>query len=134
MAKKSAAKKRPKLEQGILELMQALDSQVARALERTPAEREIHGVQKWEPLGEKVEQVSAFVLESFAGRAITLDALLICAEAFGKSLRLIVDELGSEGLGQIRTRYCEQALERPRPPRQQRDCCGHQRNYDRQNH
>jgi len=99
-------------EEGLLMAMRALDNQVAREWQkRSPAEREIHGVQKWEPIAKRVENLSVFVLDSFADESVGLDSLLILAQTMAKSLQLIVDELGEEGLGEIRRSYCASAAE-----------------------
>ena len=107
----SKAERKPGLEQGTLLLMQALDSQIARDLERSPVEREVHGVQKWKPYDERVERLAGFVLEALGDNEVGLDSLLVCARAFAKSLQLAVEELGVEGLGELRTAYCFAALE-----------------------
>ena len=94
-----------------MEAMQALDNQVARRMERSPAEREVHGVQKWEPYQSKIEEVTALVMQAFGEDSVKLDSLLILAQAFVKSLYLLTEELGVEGLGEIRAAYCRTALE-----------------------
>lgn len=98
--------KMPPLEEGLLRAMQALDRQVAREMQRTPAEREAKGVRKWTPYERRVENVTSFVLNSLGEEAITLDSVLILAQSFSKSLYLIAEELGVEGLGEVRAQYC----------------------------
>lgn len=100
-----------KLEEGLLQAMKAIDNQIARSMQRTPAKREVHGVQKWEPYDTRVENIAAFVLNELGAESITLDAMIVLAQAFTKSLRLICDDLGVEGLGAVRTSYCLKALE-----------------------
>jgi len=39
--------KAPPLEQGLLTAMKAIDNQIAREMQRSPAEREAPGMQKW---------------------------------------------------------------------------------------
>ncbi|MCB0359421.1 MAG: hypothetical protein KDD44_07285, partial [Bdellovibrionales bacterium] len=76
------AEKTPKEEplvRGLRMAMQALDRQVARAMQRDPAERDVHGVQKWEPLQERIERVSSFLLNSLGEQEIQLDSLLVLA-------------------------------------------------------
>lgn len=99
------------LESGLMQALKALDNQVSRALERTPAEREESGVQKWKPYSERVELVSGFLLDSFAEEEIGLDSLLILAQVFPKVLSILGDELGEEGLGKIRSSYFQSVLE-----------------------
>jgi hypothetical protein len=98
--------KLPPLEAGILQAMKAVDSQIARAMSRTPSEREAQGVQKWLPLTERVERVCALVMNALGDEEIGLDSVLVFAQAFPKALSLIVDDLGEEGLGKMRASYC----------------------------
>ena len=107
----SKQEKMPPLEGGILTALRALDNQIARAMERSPSEREEHGVQKWEPYQQKVEQCAAIVLSAFAEDEIKLDSVLVAAQAFTKSLYLLSEELGEAGLGKVRTAYVKAALE-----------------------
>jgi len=86
--------------------MKAVDSQIARAMSRTPAEREVQGVQKWQPLVDRVERVCAFVMNALGDEEIGLDSVLVFAQAFPKALSLIVEDLGEEGLGKVRAAYC----------------------------
>ncbi len=106
-----AERQLPPLEQGLLTAMRALDNQIARAMQRSPSEREAHGVQKWEPIATRVENVCAFVLNSLGDEDVTLDSLLVLSQAMAKSLALVVDDLGLEGLGEIRSGYVSSALE-----------------------
>ena len=99
-----------KLEQGLIQAMRAIENQVARAMQRSPAEREIHGVQKWEPYNTRVENVTAFLLEEIGENTVSLDALLVLAQAFPKALHLLVNDIGREGLGDVRTSYCLEAM------------------------
>lgn len=101
-----------KLEQGLLQAMRAIDNQVARAMQRSPAAREVHGVQKWEPYNTRVESVTAFLLEEVGSTSITLDSVLVFSQAFTKALQLIVSDLGREGLGEVRASYCLDAMEK----------------------
>ena len=98
------------LQQHVLASLHALDAQVARAMQRTPKEREEHGVEKWQPFQERVERITGVVLQGFADEACKLDGVLIMAEAYAKSLRMLVEELEKEGLGEVRSRYCEVAF------------------------
>ncbi len=107
----SRSDKLPPLEEGLLKAMQALDRQVAREMQRTPAEREVKGVRKWEPIERRVENVTSFVLNSIGEDSITLDSVLILAQSFAKSLYLITEELGVDGLGTVRSEYCRGAIE-----------------------
>ncbi|MBP9839069.1 MAG: hypothetical protein KBC84_10205 [Proteobacteria bacterium] len=99
------------LEQGLLSAMQAIDNQIARAMERNPAERETHGVQKWEPINNKVEQVCVFLMNALGDDEIKLDSLLVLYQSLSKSLLMVVEDLGEEGLGKMRSSYCLSALE-----------------------
>ena len=101
-----------KLEQGLLQAMSAIDNQVARAMQRTPSQREVHGVSKWEPYNTRVENIAAFILEEVGGNSSSLDSVLVLSQAFTKALHLLVGDLGREGLGEIRTAYCLDAMEK----------------------
>jgi len=91
--------------------MQALDRQVMREMQRSPEERELHGVQKWEPINRRVELVAAFVMNALGDDEVGLDSLLIMAQAFPKALRLVMEDLGEDGLGGVRAAYCREAME-----------------------
>jgi hypothetical protein len=99
------------LEQGLLNAMKALDNQIAREMQRSPAETDKHGVQKWEPYQKRIESVSAFVMNALGGQEVDLDSLLVLAQAMTKCLQLVVEELGQDGLGQVRSSYCQIAME-----------------------
>lgn len=99
------------LEEGILRAMSAVDKQVLREMQRTPAELEMHGVQKWEPYQKRIEFITSFVLNMLGEDKVQLDSLLVFAQAFSKSLALIIEDLGEEGLGQLRSDYALAATE-----------------------
>lgn len=99
-----------KLEAGLLQAMKAIDNQIARAMQRSPAEREVHGVQKWEPYTARVEGIAGFLLEEIGDTKVGLDSLLVCAQAFTKALQLVCNELGTDGLGDVRAAYCLDAM------------------------
>lgn len=101
--------RKPLLEESLLTALKAIDNQVARAMERTPAEREVSGVQKWKPFDDKIEQVSTLILDNF-GEGISLDGVLVMSQAMVKALSILSSELGSEGLGDLRTTYVKEAL------------------------
>lgn len=103
-----------KLEAGLLQAMQALDNQIARAMQRGPAEREAHGVQKWKPYSVRVERITTTILQELAENNISLDSLLVCAQSFSKALYLLVSELEIEGLGTVRSEYCRDAMQKIR--------------------
>ena len=99
------------LKEGLITAMKALDNQVAREMQRTPAEEGVLGVQKWGPYQKRVEDVTTLIIDEIGDRTITLDSVLILAQAFAKSLQLLVSELGQDGLGVVRTQYCQAAME-----------------------
>jgi hypothetical protein len=101
-----------KLEEGLLQAMKAIDNQVARALQRTPAEREEHGIQKWEPYESRIEHVTAFILNELGEGGVSIDSLLVLSQSFTKALRLVSEDLGLEGLGKLRSAYCVDAMEK----------------------
>lgn len=102
---------RSKLEAGLITAMQALDNQIARAIGRTPEEREIHGVQKWEPMSDRVEQICVLLIDALGDQEIGLDSVVVLAQALSKALFMIVDDLEGQDLGKLRTAYCLSALE-----------------------
>ncbi len=106
MEKKSA----PPLEAGLLTAMRAVDNQVARAMQRTSEELSKHGVRKWEPFQQRIESVASFILDTIGARQTELDSLLVLSQAFTKALSLFVNDLGGEGLGQVRSEYCSTAF------------------------
>jgi hypothetical protein len=103
---------RGKLEEGLLQAMKAVDNQIARAMQRTPAERGTHGVQKWEPYNTRVENVAAFLLEEIGTNEVSLDSLLVFTQGFTKALYLVVSDLGKDGLGSVRASYCLEAMKK----------------------
>jgi hypothetical protein len=103
-----------KLEEGLLQAMKAVDNQVARALQRTPAEREQLGVQKWEPYETRIEHVTAFILNELGDNSISIDSLLVFSQSFTKALRLISEDLGLDGLGNLRSSYCIDTMQKIR--------------------
>lgn len=105
------ASKLPPLEEGLLQAMQALDKQVSREMQRTPAERESKGVQKWEPFERRIEGVSSFILNALGDESVALDSLIILSQSLTKALYLITEDLGREGLGEVRSSYCRAAME-----------------------
>ena len=101
----------PRLEAGLLQAMGAIESQLAREFSsRNPEEVEIHGVSKTGPYLEKIEKISGFVLDSFEGNVIGLDSVIVMSQAFSIILKILMEELGREGLGDVRTRDCIAAI------------------------
>jgi hypothetical protein len=98
------------LEIGLRQALQALDNQIAREMQRSPSERESRGVLKWEPIESRVERVSAYLLSLF-GEEIQLDSLMVLSQALVKTLSLVVEDCGAEGLGEVRSRYIERIAE-----------------------
>lgn len=99
------------MEEGILRAMSAVDKQVTREMQRTPAELEVHGVQKWEPYQKRIEFITSFVLNMLGEEKVQLDSLFVFAQAFAKSLALVIEDLGEEGLGKVRSDYALAAAE-----------------------
>lgn len=99
-------------EDSLLGALKAIDNQVARQMQRTPAEREESGVQKWTPFTDKIEETTAIILDGFADGHVQLDSLVVLSQSLVKALYLVVEEVGAEGLGDLRSAYCEDALEK----------------------
>ncbi len=95
-----------KLEDGLLTAMQALDNQIAREMQRDPQALEMHGVTKFEPIAKRVERVTSFILNTLGENNAQIDSVLVLAESFTKALELIVADLGTDGLGKMRTSLC----------------------------
>jgi hypothetical protein len=90
--------------------LKALDTQIAREMQRSPAQTELHGVQKWEPYRRRMEELSSFLIDNFGQKTIGLDGLLVLSETLAKSLQLLVEDLGPDGLGRVRSEYCSQTV------------------------
>ena len=110
MAKKVAAPQ--SLEEKLVAVMRSVDKQIQREMQRSPVARETHGVQKWEPIQKRMELISSIVVGALGEEAIELDSVLVFAQAMAKALQLLVDDLGEEGLGSVRSAYCLTAMER----------------------
>ncbi len=110
MSKKES--RRPPLEEGLLVALKALDTQIAREMQRDPEDLEKFGVKKWEPYAKRMEIVTSFLLDAIGGQEINLDSLIVFSQATTKALSLIAHDLESKGLGKLRTSYCIEALKR----------------------
>ena len=109
--KGSKNKGMPLMEGGLLQCMKALDNQIAREMQRTPDEREQHGVQKWEPYNIRMERLVTLLLNELGEGSITLDSVLVLVQSLSKTLSIVVDDLGEEGLGNVRSMYCLKTCE-----------------------
>ena len=109
--KTNSPKGAPLMESGLLQCMKALDNQIAREMQRSPEEREAHGVQKWEPYNTRIERVVTLLLNELGADNITLDSVLVLTQALSKTMSITVDDLGEEGLGNVRSTYCLKACE-----------------------
>ncbi|MEZ4754388.1 MAG: hypothetical protein R3A13_08790 [Bdellovibrionota bacterium] len=109
--------KKINLEAALLRTMQVIDNQIAREMQRSPAQRDLHGVEKWEPIQTRVERVSSLILEAVSKSEAKLESLLVLSQAFTKALSIYIRELEKAGLGEVRTAYCRSAVESI-----QRDC------------
>ncbi|MGA1192174.1 MAG: hypothetical protein ACO3XO_07830 [Bdellovibrionota bacterium] len=98
------------LEAALMRVVQLLDTQVAREMQRTPIEREQRGVQKWEPYRSRGERISSLLLEGITEGELQLDGLLILSEAIPRCLRILAEELGEDGLGKIRSSYVKEVF------------------------
>jgi hypothetical protein len=105
----SKNEKLPLLDESLIRALELIDSQIARAMERTPEEREVGGVQKWKPMEERVERLSTLLLDHFGDR-VQLDSVVVLSQVFIKVLSILCQEMGTEGLGEIRSIYVQDAL------------------------
>lgn len=101
-----------RLEEGLLQAMCAIDSQVSREMQRSPSDLEKHGVQKWEAYSSRVELLCSFVLDTMADKLTEIDSVIVLAQAFSKVLYIISEDLGEEGLGKLRAQYCLDAAKK----------------------
>ena len=99
------------LDEGLLRALRAIDTQVAREMQRTPAELEKLGVQKWEPFNKRIENIAAFLIDNISEQNVQLDSLLVLSQALVKVLKIFSEDLGEEGLGKMRVAYVRWALE-----------------------
>lgn len=99
------------LDEGLLRALRAIDNQVAREMQRTPAELEKLGVQKWEPFNKRIENIAAFLIDNISEQNVQLDSLLVLSQALVKVLKIFSEDLGEEGLGKMRSAYMRWALE-----------------------
>lgn len=103
--------KGPVLESSLMQAMKALDTQIAREMQRSPDEVDAHGVQKWEPIQKRIENTTSFIMNSLGDGDAGLDGVLVLAQAYTKALLLVIEDLGEDGLGKVRTGYCLHAAE-----------------------
>lgn len=99
------------LEEGLLRALRAIDNQIAREMQRTPAELEKLGVQKWEPFNKRIENISAFLIDSISEQSMQLESLIVAAQAFVKVMKIFSEDLGEDGLGKMRSAYMRWAME-----------------------
>ena len=98
------------LEESILTAMKALDNQISREMQRSPSQRELHGVQKWQPYQTRIENTCAFILDNFGEEVVGLDSLIVLSQTYVKALKLIAEDLGEDGLGKVRSGYVLEAM------------------------
>ena len=98
------------VEEGLLGAMRALDRQIEKELvRRGPSDLETFGVTRWEPYRKRMERVASAALQAFSDNDVKLDSLLVLSQSLVKVIALVVDELGVEGLGAMRTAYSAEA-------------------------
>ena len=101
----------PPLERALLQALKSVDNQIAREMQRTPAQRDVHGVQKWDPYQKRVERLCSFILSALGAEEVALDGILVLAQALSKSLHLFVEDLAPADLGKLRSAYCAAAAQ-----------------------
>jgi hypothetical protein len=106
----SKGKKQLSMNDHLTRFLELIDSQIAREMQRTPAERSLHGVQKWQPIATRVERVASHVIEEFSAGNVKLDSLIVAMESFARILRILVEELGEGGIGKVRAGYCRESF------------------------
>jgi hypothetical protein len=108
---KEQKSKLPVLEASLIEALKSLDSQIAREMQRDVKQTEKHGVQKWEPFQNRIEKLSSFLLNCLGEQKIDLDGIIVLTQTFSKVLALVTEDLGSDGLGKIRSDYIRSTFE-----------------------
>lgn len=103
--------KLPILEESLLEALKALDNQIAREMQRDAKAQEQHGVQKWEPFQTRIERLCSFLLNCLGDQSIDLDGIIVLTQTFSKTLSLVSDDLGEDGLGKVRSEYVRSTFE-----------------------
>lgn len=106
MSKQQKPQKEEPMIEGLGQMLQAIERQIAREMQRSPDELERLGVQKWDPFLERIEKIAAAAVEKLGGGQVGLDSLIVASQALATALQLVVEELGREGLGELRTGYC----------------------------
>ena len=101
---------RSPFEESLIKALCAIDNQIMREMQRSPAELDKHGVQKWPAYQKRIEQVVSTVLNALGDGELTLDGVLVLSQALTKTLLLAVEDLGRSGLGKVRSQYCEAAF------------------------
>lgn len=101
---------RAPFEEALIKALCAIDNQVAREMQRSPAELDKHGVQKWPAYQKRIEQIVSTVLNALGDGEVNLDGVLVLAQALTKTLLLAAEDLGRPGLGKVRSQYCETAF------------------------
>ena len=97
-------------EELLLRAMRAIDNQIAREMQRSPAELEEHGVKKWEPMEKRAELTVSTVLNSLGDNEIQCESVLVIAQALCKVIFLVTEDLGPDGLGKVRAEYFREAI------------------------
>jgi hypothetical protein len=92
--------------------MRTIGRQIAREMQRFPAEQEVHGVQKWAPIQKRVERAIGIILDEVGDQTVEIESLVVLTRAFTSAIRMIVEDLGVEGLGKVRSEYVCDAMER----------------------
>ena len=105
----SKLEKLPLLDESLIRALELVDSQISRAMQRTPEQREVSGVQKWKPLEERVERLSTLLLDHF-GERVQLDSILVLSQVLTKVFSILCQELGEEGFGEVRSLYAKDVL------------------------
>lgn len=105
------AEQLPPLEQGLRDCLKALDNQIARELQRNPAELASQGVQKWQPIQTRVERLTAFLLSELGDASVNIESVLVLSQASTKAIRMACEDLGKDGLGKVRSAYCVSTFE-----------------------
>ncbi|RMG39692.1 MAG: hypothetical protein D6719_12715 [Candidatus Dadabacteria bacterium] len=98
------------LEEHLLRAMRLIDNQIAREMQRTPEERETEGVLKWTPYKKRSELLTSVILNAVGENSVKLDSLLVLLDSSAKALELLMSDLGSSGLGSVRSAYCQETI------------------------
>ncbi len=105
-----AKPKTPILDESLIKALEAIDNQIRRTVDsRTPSDRAVAGVQKWKPYEDRIERLTTLLLDNF-GTNVGLDSILVLSQVMIKSLTIVTEDLGEDGLGKLKSTYVRDTI------------------------